>query len=705
MATMTKAGSPAKKADSSLANYKAILIAVAIFLIVDLGLLVINFVATLQISANATEINLAGRQRMLSQRISKTVHAIDATMAQAKPVVESDLVELGAAARLFDTTLTAFEKGGSVAAADNTNTVLAAQTGPKAIAAIKAGADIWAAWKPLIDALLAAAPKESPETMAKLTTQIRTNSVPLLAAMNDLTIAMEADSNSLANKLKIAEVIGIILALGLFALVVMLIVRKVRTTDAALVKSGQETEDILNTVGEGLFLVKADFAVGQQQSKKVEAVLGRPVTPGSDFLQIMASMVNPATNEAAKDYLELLFAGRVKESLMNDLNPLTEFEVNTPATGKRHLSMNFNRVMRDGQFQHVLVTVVDVTEKVRLGDEIKEAKERAKNEMAVLLQLLKVPPHTLTNYLRNADESLNRLNEILRATGASPETYRETVNEAYRRIHTLKGEAASLGISTFEQACHEFETEIGQARSRQTIGGEDLIGLSVALTECFDRLRSLQAIGGKLTEYGRGQSSLTIAGARPGFVTPATEEFAEQMRTLATRIAGDLRKTVLVNTDIADMNRLSENHQRELKDVIVQLLRNAIVHGIELPSIRQDRSKPAAGSIVITVKATEAGKYEATVRDDGDGIKPENIRSALVRNNVMDAQAASLLAPRDLVAKIFEPGFSTASEVTKDAGRGVGLDVVKAKVESLGGRLGLSSAPDQFTQFTVRVSV
>ncbi len=697
--------SAARKPESSLANYKAILIAVIIFLVVDIGLLAVNFIASLQIAANASEINLAGRQRMLSQRISKTVHAIEATMAQTKPVIETDLIELGAATRLFDSTLNAFEKGGTVAGADNANTTLAAQTSPKAIAAIKAGAAIWASWKPLIDSVLAAAPKESPETIALLATKVRSTAVPLLGTMNDLTIAMEEDSSALASKLKIAEIIGIVLALLLFAIVVMLIVRKVRTTDAALIEAGQETEDILNTVGEGLFLVKADFTIGQQQSKKVEAILSRPATPGTDFLATMASMVNPATNEAAKDYLELLFAGRVKESLMNDLNPLTEFEVNTPAEGKRHLSMNFNRVMRDGQFQHVLVTVQDVTERVRLGDEIKEAKERAKNEMAVLLQLLKVPPHTLSNYLRNADESLNRLNDVLRATGASPETYRETINDAYRRIHTLKGEAASLGISTFEQACHEFETEIGQARSRQNIGGEDLIGLSVALTECFTRLRSLQAIGGKLTEYGKGQSSLAIAGARPGFVTPASEEFAEQMRGLANRIASDLRKTVLVSTDIADINRLSENHQRELKDVLVQLLRNAVVHGIELPSVRQERSKPAAGTIVVTVKATEAGKYEATVRDDGDGIKPENIRSALVRNNVMDADAAALLAPRDLVAKIFEPGFSTASEVTKDAGRGVGLDVVKAKIEGLGGRLGLSSAPDQFTQFTVRVSV
>jgi two-component system, chemotaxis family, sensor kinase CheA len=697
--------SVARKPDSTLANYKAILIAVVVFLVVDIGLLAINFIASLQIAANASEINLAGRQRMLSQRISKVVHAIEATTAQTKPVVETDLIELGAASRLFDSTLNAFEKGGIVAGANNANTTLAAQTSPKAIAAIKAGTAIWASWKPLIDALLSAAPKESPETVALLAAKVRSTAAPLLGTMNDLTIAMEEDSASLATKLKIAEIIGIVLALLLFALVLMLIVRKVRTTDAALIKAGQETEDILNTVGEGLFLVKADFTIGQQQSKKVEAILTRPATPGANFLATMASMVNPATNEAAKDYLELLFAGRVKESLMNDLNPLTEFEVNTPTEGKRHLSMNFNRVMRDGQFQHVLVTVQDVTERVRLGDEIKEAKERAKNEMAVLLQLLKVPPHTLSNYLRNADESLNRLNEVLRTTGASPDTYRETINDAYRRIHTLKGEAASLGISTFEQACHDFETEIGQARSRQNIGGEDLIGLSVALTECFNRLRSLQAIGGKLTEYGKGQSSLAIAGARPGFVTPATEEFAEQMRSLANRIAGDLRKTVLVSTDIADINRLSDNHQRELKDVLVQLLRNAVVHGIELPSVRQERSKPAAGTIVVTVKATEAGKYEATVRDDGDGIKPENIRMALVRNNVMDADSAALLAPRDLVAKIFEPGFSTASEVTKDAGRGVGLDVVKAKIEGLGGRLGLSSAPDQFTQFTVRVSV
>jgi len=137
----------------------------------------------------------------------------------------------------------------------------------------------------------------------------------------------------------------------------------------------------------------------------------------------------------------------------------------------------------------------------------------------------------------------------------------------------------------------------------------------------------------------------------------------------------------------------------ELADPLLHIVRNALDHGIELPAERRAAGKPARGRVTMTV-APRGREVVLTLTDDGRGIDA----AGLVRT----ARETGILAPaepdpRDPFALLFRPGFSTAAVVSEFSGRGVGLDVVKENLASLGGRVSVSSSPGAGTTFEVVV--
>lgn len=128
------------------------------------------------------------------------------------------------------------------------------------------------------------------------------------------------------------------------------------------------------------------------------------------------------------------------------------------------------------------------------------------------------------------------------------------------------------------------------------------------------------------------------------------------------------------------------------------LIRNAIVHGLELPSDRRAAGKPETGELVLDVRQ-EANEIVVVLNDDGAGLNLERIRERAIERDLIGAEAT--LGDRELMDLIFLPGFSTATEVTELAGRGVGMDVVRAELASFGGRIAVSSETGRGTRFTL----
>ena len=155
--------------------------------------------------------------------------------------------------------------------------------------------------------------------------------------------------------------------------------------------------------------------------------------------------------------------------------------------------------------------------------------------------------------------------------------------------------------------------------------------------------------------------------------------------------------TLIVEGDEAELDR---NVLERMTAPLEHLLRNAVVHGIETPEQREASGKPVLGTVRIRLQR-EGSQLLLDLSDDGRGLDHERIRETAIRRGLMHAEAA--VTDDDLTAFIFEPGFSTARELTQDAGRGIGMDVVASEVKQLGGTLAVEARPGAGARFQVRL--
>ena len=147
---------------------------------------------------------------------------------------------------------------------------------------------------------------------------------------------------------------------------------------------------------------------------------------------------------------------------------------------------------------------------------------------------------------------------------------------------------------------------------------------------------------------------------------------------------------------------LDNNIIQHISDPLIQLVRNAVAHGIESAGVRRESGKPELARI--TVRAYHRGnQIFIEVEDDGRGIDYERVRQGIVDSNAMSPLAASQLTERELREFLFRPGFSTASSTSELAGRGVGLDVVRSNVHALNGEIDVRSETGRGACFTVKV--
>ncbi|MEA1672031.1 chemotaxis protein CheA [Nitrospirillum sp. BR 11163] len=172
-----------------------------------------------------------------------------------------------------------------------------------------------------------------------------------------------------------------------------------------------------------------------------------------------------------------------------------------------------------------------------------------------------------------------------------------------------------------------------------------------------------------------------------------------RFRRLVHDLAHELGKRIELVT-VGEETELDKTVIERLNDPLIHLIRNAIDHGLEAPEGRKTAGKPAAGRITLT--ACHAGaEVMVSISDDGRGLDRARIQARAEDQGLIPSGAK--LSDAELFQLIFQPGFSTAKEVTSLSGRGVGMDVVKRAIEGLRGKIDIASTPGEGTRLTLRL--
>ncbi len=179
---------------------------------------------------------------------------------------------------------------------------------------------------------------------------------------------------------------------------------------------------------------------------------------------------------------------------------------------------------------------------------------------------------------------------------------------------------------------------------------------------------------------------------------PLKSTFQKMVR-LVRDLAHKTGKKVTLQTE-GEETEIDRNMADAIKDPLVHMVRNAVDHGIETPDVRMSLNKPETGTVNLSAYHS-AGSVVVEIRDDGKGIDKEVIlEKAWEKDLVSDGSAMS---DREIFNLIFEPGFSTAKEVTDVSGRGVGMDVVKKNIEAIRGQAEIQSEPGKGSVFQMKL--
>lgn len=170
---------------------------------------------------------------------------------------------------------------------------------------------------------------------------------------------------------------------------------------------------------------------------------------------------------------------------------------------------------------------------------------------------------------------------------------------------------------------------------------------------------------------------------------------------LIRELSSELGKKIDLVTEGAD-TELDRQLIDVIRDPMTHLIRNCADHGIERPDERVAAGKPEVGTIRVSA-SHEAGHITIDIVDDGRGLNLEKIKSKILSSGLATAAELATMTHQEIYQQIFEAGFSTASNVTNVSGRGVGMDVVKSNIESIGGSVSLSSNPGAGSRFSLRI--
>lgn len=378
-------------------------------------------------------------------------------------------------------------------------------------------------------------------------------------------------------------------------------------------------------------------------------VLEESLEQGYSVYQIKVELDEKAMLKAARVFM-----------VFDVLNQLGDVIKSSPAT----------ELLEEEQFERdFVVTVVS-----------KESGETIKNKILGISEISDVVVQSMTSFVHATqaeDQTLQPVQENQSKSKQEPEKVKEA-QKAPENNKTIR-----VNIDRLDVLMNLFEELVIDRGRLEQISGELV---NAELTETVERMTRTTGNLQEIILTMRMMPVETVFNRFPRMIRNLSKDLGKQVHLEIVGAETELDRTII----------------DEIGDPLVHLLRNSIDHGIETPEERMAVGKPAQGTVLL--KAYHSGNHVfIEIKDDGAGISREKVLNKALKNQIITEDDAGSLTDSQVFGLLFEPGFSTAEQITDISGRGVGLDVVRNTFESLGGVVTVQSELNKGSTFLIQL--
>jgi two-component system chemotaxis sensor kinase CheA len=466
---------------------------------------------------------------------------------------------------------------------------------------------------------------------------------------------------------------------------------KLEKLSADLLAAKKQTDSILANVKEGIFLLDNGLRMGSEYSKELERIFGTTEIEAVPFMKLLEGKTKQKVLNAVNDYLEMFFKPAMNIELLEEINPLDRIELHFKDSGAgfmtRHLEFTFTPVSREEGKVNILGTVKDVSDEVELANKLKAQETRTKKQMEQLFRIINVGPDMLTEFILDSEVEVENVNKLLKS---DEKNYASIIDSMYQSVHAIKGNAILLGMTGFSRKLHSIEDELNAIKEKD-LSWNDLLHQTIRLTEIKNEINDIKDLIKKVLSFQTDNRLQKIE--NKDLLLNAVQRTIDVM-------SREMGKTIKLVAEKFDSRMITAKQRKVVKDILIQLTRNALSHGIEHPDQRKALAKDDSGTIVVS-SAIHDGKLTISYRDDGQGLNLQKIKNKARTIETFKDMDLDTMPEQKLLSLIFHPRFSTAEETTLSAGRGIGLNLIKSKIEQNGGNLKVRSARGKFCEFVI----
>lgn len=326
-------------------------------------------------------------------------------------------------------------------------------------------------------------------------------------------------------------------------------------------------------------------------------------------------------------------------------------------------------------------------------------------------------PEQKTNFGGNLAQLLKAIDNQLHASEIAqppfvvipPVTIQvEPVAPVETETHQASPNATLNEPITVEQRLHKETVRVSTSKlNRLLIQTEEFITAKATLSYLIHEIQrintpALQFLQRDLDRFGNSMGRMVdelLFDVKSTLLFPFSS-----LTDIVPKIVRDLGKEFNKQIEITIRGAEIEIDRRileEMKDPLIHLIRNCIDHGIEKPEVRRENGKEPTGLLEISITQESGRKVELVVRDDGRGINRERLKDSAVKNSIVSCEALEHMGDEELLSLIFRSGISTSPIITDLSGRGLGMAIVAAKIDGLGGSISVESVEGKGTTFVI----